>query len=174
MCCLCGKGVYWHILHTSCTNSSNFSFWKRLWWWRWQLLERNWGAKNGSGIGLWATMCPGQSIQIKAWFAFKLHPWLVELDSLVVLTSLAKAPDERGVTMNENTSQRAGMGGGGLGELPRVSRHAFACSASLFGQQHLKRSKQIGSHCFTEPRKNQHVSAGKRMPSLHAAFLLSI
>lgn len=89
MCYLCGK-EFINISFTSCISSSNFSLWKGLWWWRWHILERHQATKNGPGLGLYPTPC----VLAEAWFAFRLHLWLVKLDLLVVLTNLAKAPHE--------------------------------------------------------------------------------
>lgn len=144
MCYLCGK-EFINISFTSCTSSSNFSLWKGLWWWRWHILERHQGAKNGPGLGLYPTPC----VLAEAWFAFRLHPWLVKLDSLVVLTNLAKAPDE-GWQWTGKHCKGQGWEGRAWGSYPGLSRHAFACLSSPFGKQHLKKSKQRGSHSFSD------------------------
>lgn len=168
MCYLCGK-EFINISFTSCTSSFNFSLWKGLWWWRWQILERHQGAKNGPGLGLCPTPCV---------LAEPLGRGLIciQAASLVGEAGLACRPDESGkssrwgVTMNGKTLQRAGMGGEGLGEVPRAFLHAFACLSSPFGKQQLKKIKQRGSRSFSDLWKHSHISAQKCVPSLQTAF----
>ena len=173
MCYLCGKEVYWHVFHIMHKTTLTFSFesdnsdedgesWKGL-----RGKER---ARHGFVPN---TMCPGRSIQAKAWFAFRLHPWLGKLELLVVLMSLVRAPDE-GWQWTGKRCRGQGWEGKAWGNCPGLSCQAFVCSSSPFGQQELKQSKQRGSRNFSDPWKTPRISAGKCVLFFHAAFVLSI
>lgn len=94
----------------------------------------------------------------------------MKLDSLVVLMNLAP---RRGVTMNGERLQRDGRG-----ELEGITQ---GFHATLLPVHHLhlgnnnvrKASKEVHMMLVT-PEKNLHISAGKCVPSLRAAVILSI
>lgn len=168
MCYLCGK-EFINISFTSCTSSSNFSLWKGLWWWRWQILERHQGAKNGPGLGLCPTPCVRAEPLGRGLICIQAASLVGEAGLAVVLTNLAKAPDE-GWQWTGKHCKGQGWEGRAWGRYPGLSWHAFACLSSPFGKQQLKKIKQRGSRSFSDLWKHLHISAQKCVPSLHTAF----
>lgn len=122
--------------------------------------ERDCGEEDGkewAGPGLVPnTMCPGWAFRprldlhsgcISSWWSWTcLSPWQIWVKLQM------RGDNER------KTLQRAGMGGECLGELPRAFT---ACICLFVGKQHLKKSKQRGSHSFSDLWKNLHISAQK-------------
>ena len=89
------------------------------------------------------TMCPGWSIQAKAWFAFRLHPWLGKLELLVVLMSLVRAPDEEWQWTGKRCRGRDGRGRlGGIAQGFRV-RHLSVHHLHLGNNNLSKASKEV-------------------------------
>lgn len=106
---------------------------------------KSWKGIRGQGMG-WAWACAQHHVswpseQTETWFAFRLHPWLVKLDSLVVLTNLAKAPDE-GWQWTGKHCRGQGWEGRAWENCPRVSWHAFAVHHLHLGNNNWRKASE--------------------------------